>query len=64
VPIAGYDERTAGEIGSRVKGFTQRELPTIDAYERKRGHRATIIDRVAKLLGEQPWADGPRGQAL
>jgi hypothetical protein len=56
LPIAGYDEHSAEEIASRLKGFTQRELRTFDAYERKRGNRATITDRVAKLLGEQPWA--------
>jgi len=56
LPITDYDQRNAEEIASRLKGFTQRELRTIDAYERKRGNRATIIDRVAKLLGEQPWA--------
>ena len=56
LPIAGYDEHSAEEIASRLKGFTQRELRTIDAYERKRGNRATITDRVTKLLGEQPWA--------
>jgi hypothetical protein len=56
LPIAGYDEHIAEDIASRLKGFTQRELRTIDAYERKRENRTTIIDRVAKLLGEQPWA--------
>ena len=56
LPITGYDEHNAEDIASRSKGFTQRELRTIDAYERKRENRATIIDRVAKLLGEQPWA--------
>jgi hypothetical protein len=56
LPIAGYDEQSAEAIAPRLKGFTQRELRTIDAYERKRGNRATITDRVAKLLGEQPWA--------
>jgi hypothetical protein len=56
LPIAGYDEQTAEDIASRLKGFTRRELRTIDAYERRRGNRATITYRVAKLLGEQPWA--------
>lgn len=56
LPIAGYDEHNAEDIASRLKGFTQRDLRTIDAYERKRENRATIVDRVAKLLGEQPWA--------
>ena len=56
LPIAGYDDQTADDVASRLKGFSQRELRTIDAYERKRGNRATITDRIAKLLGEQPWA--------
>ncbi len=56
LPIAGYDDQTADDIASRLKGFSQRELRTVDAYERKRGNRATITDRIAKLLGEQPWS--------
>ena len=56
LPIAGYDDQTADDIATRLKGFSQRELRTIDAYERKRGNRATITDRIAKLLGEQPWS--------
>lgn len=56
LPIAGYDEQSAEDIASRLKGFGQRELRTIDAYERKRQNRATITDRIAKLLGEQPWS--------
>ncbi len=56
LPIAGYDDRSADDVAARLKGFSQRELRTIDAYERKRRNRATITDRVAKLLGEQPWA--------
>lgn len=56
VPVADYDKQSAEDIASRLKGFTQRELRTVEAYERKRDNRATITDRVAKLLGEQPWA--------
>ena len=56
LPIADYDKQNADGIASRLKGFSQRELRTVDAYERKRENRATITDRVAKLLGEQPWA--------
>jgi len=28
----------------------------IDAYERKREHRTTILDKIAKLTGEEPWS--------
>ena len=56
LPIADYDKQSAEDIASRLKGFSQRELRLIDAYERKHGNRSTITDRVGKLLGEQPWA--------
>ena len=56
LPIADYDQQTADGVVSRLKGFSQRELRLIDAYERKHGNRATITDRIAKLVGEQPWA--------
>jgi len=56
LPIADYGKQSAEDIASRLKGFSQRELRLIDAYERKHGNRATITDRVAKLLGDQPWA--------
>ena len=56
LPIADYDQQTADGIASRLKGFSQRELRLIDAYERKHGNRATITDRIAKLAGDQPWA--------
>ena len=35
LPIADYDKQTADEIASKLKGLSQRELRTIDAYERK-----------------------------
>ena len=56
LPIAGHDERSAEDVASRRKGFTRRELRTIDAYEHKRRNRATVTDRVAELLGDQPWS--------
>jgi hypothetical protein len=56
LPIADYDKQTAGDIAGRLKGFTQRELRTIDAYERKHENRATVTDRIAKLTGEEPWS--------
>ena len=56
LPIADYDKYGAEDIASRLKGLSQRELRLIDAYERKNGNRVTITDRIAKLVGEQPWA--------
>ena len=56
LPIADYGKLTANEIASKLKGLSQRDLRTIDAYERKHADRATITDRIAKLSGEEPWS--------
>lgn len=56
LPIQDYDKQTAENIARELKGFSQRELRTIDAYERKHENRATITDKIAKLTGEEPWS--------
>jgi uncharacterized protein (UPF0335 family) len=56
LPIRDYDKQTAGDITSKLNGFSQRELRMIDAYERKRENRATITDKIAKLTGDEPWS--------
>ncbi len=56
LPIRDYDEQSAEDIASKLKGFTQRDLRTIQAYEGKRQNRATILDRIRKLTGEEPWS--------
>ncbi len=56
LPIKDYDRQSAEDIAGKLKGFSQRELRMIDAYERKRENRTTIIDKIAKLTGEEPWA--------
>jgi len=56
LPITDYDKQNAGDIASKLNGFSQRELRTIDAYERKHDNRATVTDRIAKLIGDEPWS--------
>src|SRR4051794_26884986 len=56
LPIPGYDKQTAADIESKLKGFSQRELRMIDAYERKHENRATITDKIAKLTGDESWS--------
>ncbi len=56
LPIKDYDRQTVEEIAAKLKGFSQRELRTIDAYERKRENRSTIIDKIAQLTGDEPWS--------
>jgi uncharacterized protein (UPF0335 family) len=56
LPIKDYDKQTAADITAKLKGFSQRELRMIDAYERKHENRATITDKIAKLTGDEPWS--------
>jgi hypothetical protein len=56
LPITDYDSQSASDIASKLKGFSQRELRTIDAYERKHENRTTITDKIAKLSGDEPWS--------
>jgi hypothetical protein len=56
LPIADYDKLPAADIASKLKGFSQRDLRMIDAYERKRQNRATITDRIESLSGDEPWS--------
>jgi hypothetical protein len=56
LPIKDYDKQTAGDIATKLNGFSQRELRKIDAYERKNENRATITDKIAKLTGDEPWS--------
>jgi uncharacterized protein (UPF0335 family) len=56
LPITGYDKQSADDIASKLKGFSQRQLRMIDAYERKNQDRATITDKIAKLTGDEPWS--------
>ena len=56
LPVQDYDKQSAEDIARKLKGFSQRELRTIDAYERKHENRATITDKIAKLTGDEPWS--------
>ena len=56
LPIADYGKQSAEDIASKLKGFSQRQLRMIGAYERKRENRATIIDKIAKLTRDEPWS--------
>jgi len=56
LPITDYDKQSADDIVQKLKGFSQRQLRTIDAYERKRENRSTITDKIAKLSGDEPWS--------
>ncbi|MEA2312580.1 MAG: hypothetical protein QOE28_2548, partial [Solirubrobacteraceae bacterium] len=54
--IARYDALTAEEIVNRLSALSQIDLAKVDAYERKNQSRTTVLDRVASLRGDEPWA--------
>lgn len=56
LPIAGYGKRNADEIIDRLPRLSQVDLAKVEAYERKTDNRTTVLDRVASLRGDEPWA--------
>jgi ferritin-like metal-binding protein YciE len=53
--IARYDSLTADEITARLAGLSQVDLAKVDAYERRNQKRATVLDRISSLRGDEPW---------
>lgn len=56
LPIARYDALTAEEVTGRLTELSQVDLGKVAAYERKNANRATVLDRVTGLRGDEPWA--------
>jgi ferritin-like metal-binding protein YciE len=54
--IARYDALTADEITSKLASLSQVDLAKVQAYERKNENRATILERISSLQGDEPWA--------
>jgi ferritin-like metal-binding protein YciE len=53
--IARYDGLTADEVIARLAALSQIELAKVDAYERENQDRATILERISSLRGDEPW---------
>jgi ferritin-like metal-binding protein YciE len=56
LPISGYDDLTAEDVVSKLGDLSQIDLAKVDGYERRHDGRKTILDRVASLRGDEPWA--------
>ena len=54
--IARYDSLNAEEIIGRLAALSQIDLAKVDSYERKNQNRTTVLERVASLRGDEPWA--------
>ena len=55
LPIARYDSLNADEIVKRLPELSQADLATVEAYERKKDNRATVLERIASLRANEPW---------
>jgi ferritin-like metal-binding protein YciE len=55
LPIGRYDDLTADDISGRLAELSQVDLAKVEAYERKRESRTTILSRIESLRGDEPW---------
>ena len=56
LPIARYDSHNADEIVRRLPELSQADLARIEAYERSKENRTTVLERIASLRASEPWA--------
>src|SRR4051794_5720409 len=54
-PLARYDALTAAEVVDRLRALTQKELASVERYEKRGDGRQTILRRVAALREKEPW---------
>jgi ferritin-like metal-binding protein YciE len=55
LPVPDYDKLTASEIAARLAELSQVDLAKVEAYERRRQKRATVLNRIAALKAREPW---------
>jgi ferritin-like metal-binding protein YciE len=56
LPINGYGDLTAEEIGGKLRELSQTDLAKVDAYERSHDNRSTVLTRIDALKGDEPWS--------
>jgi ferritin-like metal-binding protein YciE len=54
--IASYDSLTVDEIVQKLPSLSQVDLAKIEAYERKKQARTTVLNRISSLRGDEPWS--------
>jgi ferritin-like metal-binding protein YciE len=55
LPIARYDSLNADEVVRRLPELSQADLAKVEAYERKKENRTTVLERIASLRASEPW---------
>ncbi len=56
LPIADYDALNADDVVGRLRELSQVDLAKVEVYERRNDGRTTVLDRIAALYGDEPWA--------
>ena len=56
LPISGYDDLTAAEIGERLPSLSQSDLAAVEEYESAHAARTTVLGRIESLRGSEPWS--------
>jgi hypothetical protein len=51
LPIAGYDEKSVGEISARLDTLTVDQLERLKDYERRNKNRETLIREIDRRIG-------------
>ena len=50
VPIADYDEKTVGEITSRLDALSNEQLRRVKDYERRTKNRETLLQQIERRI--------------
>ncbi len=53
--IAGYDDLKVTDINKRLPELSQIDIAKVDAYERKTSNRASVLNKISSLRGDEPW---------
>lgn len=56
LPIADYDALNVAKVTARLAELSQAELRTVATYERRHRKRTTVLERIASLQQDEPWA--------
>jgi hypothetical protein len=51
LPIPGYDEKSVGEITTRLDTLTADQLKRLKDYERRNKNRETLIREIDRRIG-------------
>jgi hypothetical protein len=54
LPIPGYDRLDEKQVSDHLSQLTQAELATVETYERARGSRPAVLEKLRYMRGSEP----------